>query len=203
VTRARAWAIVVALGLTGLAAAQIGDSSPLTAQERERLVAGELVRRPTRNRQGGFNYVGGTSFQRVAAPRDRVWAQIQQVESYPHLIPALYEARLIEEHGNERIVHMQHRYSFVAASYYARVHTVPAEHTVHFELDPTRPHDVRAGRGFITIDRYHRTESMVSWGVMADAGAGLISGILGPLLDDWILRTPECVKDFIESGTGC
>ncbi len=200
--RVGAWLAVLSISaLVATAIAQ--ESGPLTSAERQRLVAGELVRRPVARREGAFQYLGGTSFLRIHASRERVWADVIDPANWPVLIPALDEARIVEEHGSTRIAYMQHRYAFVVAGYHARVVVDQEAYTIRFDLDPTRPHDVRAGRGFITVDRYRRRESMVTWGVMADPGAGILSGLLGPLMHDWILRVPECVRDHVELGTGC
>lgn len=187
------------LGTSGAAQPAEGGFS---AAERRQLLRGELVRRPTQTSDGRFRYIGGTSFQRVPAPQAEVWAAVQDVARYPSLLPGLEEARVIETRGDERVLYMRHAYSFVSASYYARVRVEAAQHTIHFELDPSRPHDVRAGRGFITVDPY-RGESIVSWGVRADVGQGLISGVFAPVIHDWILRVPECVRGHVAGHDVC
>lgn len=203
----KTWAaLTVAVGLVmlvGSALAQRGErGAPFTPEERQRLLAGELVRRPDQRREGSNIYIGGTSFQRVHASRDAVWAAINDVASYPRLIPGVDQARLIEERGSRRVIYLRHRYSFVTASYYAAVRVDRRHFTIHFELDPSRPHDVRDGRGFITLDRYGPEDTIVTWGVMADVGSGILTGVFAPVIHDWILRTPWCVRGFVERRRG-
>lgn len=200
---------IVALGL-GLALLCLGASvraqhgAGFTPEERRALREGELVRRPQTRREGGHSYIGGTSWIRVDAPRDRVFEEVTDVSAYPRLIPGVSEARLVEGHGDRRLVFFRHRYSFVSASYYAFVRIDRDAHTVHFDLDPSRPHDVRAGRGFISVDRHGRTRSIVTWGVMVDAGSSIVSGVFGPVIHDWILRVPWCVRGrVVPAQPGC
>jgi carbon monoxide dehydrogenase subunit G len=188
-------ALALAPVLAGGAAAQRADA-PFSAEERRRLVAGELVQRPIARTEGRFHFIGGTSWQRVDAPPARVWRAINDVSNYPVLIPGVEEARLEAEGEERRVVYLRHRYAMVGAAYYVLVRADPAHRTLHFDLDRSRPHDVRAGRGFLTVDPY-RGGSIVTWGVMADVGGGLLTGIFGPLLREWILRVPSCVRGHL------
>lgn len=173
----------------------------LTPRERHRLDEGELVRRPRTTRAGRFRYIGGTSWLRVRAPRREVWRVIDDVTRYPRLLPGVVEAREIERRPGRRLVYLRHRYAFVQTSYYAVVRPDPERYTIDFELDRTRPHDVRAGRGFLMVTRWAGgRESIVTWGIRADVGAGLLTGVFAPLLRDWILRVPECVRAELEPG---
>ncbi len=195
-------ALLAVVSLVGTALAQRPTAAPFTPEERQRLIAGQLVRRPETRREGGNTYIGGTSWMRVRAPREQVWDAIVNAANYPRLIPGVDTARVVEERGDERIVYLRHSYSFVSAAYFARVRVDRRHWTIHFELDPTQPHDVRDGRGFITLDRYRGDETIVTWGVMADVGSGILTGVFAPVIYDWILRVPWCVRGFVEGGRG-
>lgn len=191
-------AAALALCSAALAQDRPSGSAPFTPEERARLRAGELVRRPATRREGNGTYVGGTSWQRVAAPRERVWQVITDVRNYPRLIPAVDRAEIVEDHGTRRVLYLRHAYSFVHASYHARVRIERSSFTIRFELDRNRPHDVRDGRGFIALHRYGRNETMVTWGVMADVGSGIVATVFAPVIHDWILRVPFCVQRHVE-----
>lgn len=193
-------AAVAALVASVAAAQRPSAGAPFTPEERQRLLAGELVRRPESRREGAFSYIGGTSWVRVQAPRERVWEVINDVSLYPRLIPGVSTARVIEEAGSRRVLLLRHTYSFVSASYHASVRADRRHWTIEFELDRSRPHDIRDGRGFITLDRYGRGETIVTWGVMADVGSGIITGVFAPVIYDWILRVPWCVRGQLEPG---
>lgn len=207
VKRARKAAVGLVCALTALAAvgagAQDDDARPFTRSERHRLRAGELVARHTTRRDGPFHYIGGTSWQRVRAPISEVWETVLDVDSYPRLIPSLDNAEVLQDRGGTRLMRMEHRYSMARASYFARVEVDHERHTLRFELDRSRPHDLRAGRGFLSLSEY-QGDTIVTWGALADMGGGMVMEVFGPMVRDWVLRVPRCVRDSIEiPGGGC
>ncbi|MFK7991121.1 MAG: SRPBCC family protein [Sandaracinaceae bacterium] len=194
--------LMAASSLVGAVAVAQEGGAGFAPAERERLLAGQLVRRPTTSREGSHRYIGGTSFQRVPAPQEQVWQMVLDEQVYPHLIPGLQEVRVIEREGNRSIMRLRHQYSFVNASYHAVVTVEARHHTVHFELDHSRPADIRDGRGFITVDSY-RGGSIVTWGVRADVGQGLLTGVFAPVIHDWILRPPHCIRGYARGRIVC
>jgi carbon monoxide dehydrogenase subunit G len=190
--RVLVWASMLA---AGTALAQAG--ADFSADEWQRLRRGELVMRPREFHEGGFRYYGGTSWQRVRASREEVWRQVLNTQNYPRFIPAVDQARLLDERGDRRLIYLRHHVSLATASYYAHVRIDRPQHTIHFQLDRSRPHDVRAGRGFIRVDRFGG-DSLVTWGVRADPGGGMLGGLLGPMLQQWVLRVPWCIRGYIE-----
>ena len=95
---------------------------------------------------------------------------------------------------------MHHSYAIAETEYYVVMTTDEDTHSLRFELDRSRPHgDLRAGRGFLSLRRY-RGDTIVSWGMLADVGAGMVQQIFGPFLNDWLLKPPRCVRDAVEPG---
>ena len=176
----------------GAVHAQPADA-PFDSEERRRLVAGELVRRPQARREGPFRYVGGTSWQRVDAPPAAVFDALLDARLYPALLPGVEAATVVVEGPRRRIVRLRHRYALVEASYHVVLRVDRRARTIRFELDRTRPRDVRAGRGVLKVEPY-REGSIVAWGVLVDVGGGLVTGLLEPLLREWLLRVPSCVR---------
>ncbi len=197
-TRTAVVGMSIALMLLSVVGLAQHDATPFSREERRRLLARELVTRPRQWRREGGHYLGGTSFQRVRAPREAVWAAVTRTNNYPDLIPGVDRVRTIVDGGDRRVVYLHHSYSFVSIGYYAVVHIDRNRWTIRFDLDRTRPNDVRDGRGFITVDRYRDRESVVTWGVMADVGSGILTGVLTALLRDRILRVPSCVRNLVE-----
>ncbi len=190
-----AWAAVIAASPTGAQS----SGGEFTASERRALRAGELVQRPATRNEGGFNYLGGNSWLRVRAPIETVWQTVRDTSTYPRLIPSLTDVTVLEDHPGRRLVRMQHRHSFATASYYARIRIDDERRHMSFELDRSRPHDLRAGRGFITLSAY-RGDTIVAWGVLADIGGGVVMQVFGPFLYDWMLKVPRCVRAEVEPG---
>lgn len=191
------------VSLTAAVMVARGEDEEFSPSERQRLRAGELVTRRVSRREGPYRMVGGSSWQRVHAPVDQVWATVLDTSTYTRLIPALQRAEVVREEDDTRLLHMQHRYSFATASYYARARIDAERYHIRFDLDRTRPHDLRAGRGFIAVTPY-RGDTIVSWGVLADVGGGVMMEVVGPMLNDWMLAVPRCVREYVEPGhPGC
>lgn len=184
-----------------VAASAVAQSSgrEFSDLERNQLRAGELVRREVTRREGRYSYVGGSSWQLVRAPLTEVWDLVTDPASYPRVIPSLAEAEVVVDGEDERVIRMEHRYSLVSAEYHARVRIDREQHRIRFDLDRSRPHDLHAGRGFLELTPY-RGDTILAWGALADLGNGMMQQLFGPVLLEWMLRVPRCVRDEIEPG---
>jgi len=179
--------------------AQVPDL--LSDQERTRLAQGELVSRHTEERRGQLFLMGGQSWQVVDLPPDAVWRAIRDVDRYDHLVPGVERSRVAERHTDSSTVFMEHRHGMVEARYYLNVRFSDAQRIAMFQLDTSRPHDVNAGWGFFRVQPYGRDRSLLSYGIQMDLGTGIVIGTLRPILQEWLLKVPETVKEFVE-GSG-
>jgi hypothetical protein len=196
----RGGALVLACLLAGTSGGVAQEQQQeFTPAERRALLAGELVRRNVVRREGHNQLFGGVSFQLVHAPIDRVWRTVTNASLFPRLIPSLDEARVVEEHPTYRLIYMHHSAAMVSTAYHVRMHVDDATHSLRFDLDQSHPHDMRAGRGFLSLTPY-RGGTIVSWGMLADVGGGAIMQLFAPFLNDWLLKPPRCVRDEVEPG---
>jgi hypothetical protein len=174
------------------------QTSSFDASERSALTRGDLVRREVTRREGSARLFGGTSFQRIRAPIDAVWAKASDPAALTELIPSLDRARVVEERGGVRVVRMDHA-GLVPTSYHLRMELDERVHAMTFRLDESRRNDVRSGRGFMSLAPY-RGGTMVTWGMLIDPGVGVMSDVFGPMLSGWLLRPPSCLRDAVEPG---
>jgi hypothetical protein len=191
---ASALALAVALGAT----AQERPSG-FTADEVRALERGELVRREMSLRESGGRLFGGASFQRVRAPVETVWVKAKDARALTDLIPSLDRVRVVEDRGSSRVLYMHHGYAIGETAYYVRMDFDDRARSLTFQLDTSRPHDIRAGRGFLKVSPY-RGGAIVSWGMLMDPGGGLVLDAFGPTLNGWLLRPPSCMRDAVEPG---
>lgn len=197
--RLRTLGALAALGLLATASLARSQSSEFSPTERRQLLAGELVRRDSSRNEGRNHLFGGTSWIRVRAPIDRVWRTVRDPRIYPRLIPSLHSVRVVERRDDAVVLLMHHEYAIASTDYHARMSFDDAAHTVRFELDRSRPSEVRAGRGFLTLSAF-QGDTIVSWGMLADVGVGPIQQVFGPFLNDWLLKPPRCLRDEVEPG---
>ena len=185
------------LGL--ISSAALGQADAFSPDERRRLLAGELVRRDMTRTDGRARLFGGSSWQRVDAPIDRVWAVVRDPSRYTRLIPSLESVEVVAQDGDARVLRMHHAFGIGSADYFLRMTVDDEARAIRFALDTTRPHDVRAGRGFVSLSP-HRGGTIVAWGMLADVGGGMLQQVFGPLLHEWLLKPPRCVRDEVEPG---
>jgi carbon monoxide dehydrogenase subunit G len=176
------------------------DSRTFSAEEEQSLRTGHLVVRPTEVVRGGSRLMGGLAWQVVKAPPERVWRAMTDVRAYSRFLPAVEEARLVEQTGAEQRLFIQHRMGFVAASYFVVATSEPANSRVRFKLDRSRPSSIRDAFGEIRVSPYPGGRSVVSLAILADVGEGLIAGLVRKNVHEWMLRVPEQLKKFVESS---
>lgn len=170
-----------------------------TAGERARLLGGELVRRDLSRLEGRRMRYGGASWQRVEAPIEEVWQVATDPAALTRLIPSLESARVVQDRDGERLVEMRHNYGIAEARYHIVMRFDPGDHALQFHLDTSRPHDIRAGSGHMRLSRF-RGGTIVEWGMLVDPGGGMVMELFGPMLSEWLLLPPRCMRDEVEPG---
>ncbi len=193
-TAALAVVVTLALGVPVTAFAQ----QDLSAAERARLQRGELVTRPALRRVGEQVTFGGTSYQVIAAPLQHVWRALSDPRRYTEMLPQVRSARQVGQVGTSRVVALRHQRGPVDISYFMNFLFEPGTHTVLFNLDETRPHDIRTGWGFIRLARRGPDHTLVSFGAMVGIDSGVVSVGLRPTLQEWILKVPLTMKWYMD-----
>jgi hypothetical protein len=117
------------------------------------------------------------------------------------MLPRVVEARVEHEAGNHRNVYLRHGVGFVEASYNLRVRLDPKGQDIQFKLDESKPHTLSAAWGFYTVRPYGQDRTLLTYGVMADLGDGLLRSVVRGTVHDWMLKVPWMVKRFVE-GSG-
>jgi hypothetical protein len=115
------------------------------------------------------------------------------------MLPGADEARVVAHSHGERVVRVSHAVGFVHASYHLRMQYDHDRHDIAFRLDERRPNDLEAAWGFISISRFQDDpdRTLISYGVMADVGGGVLGGILRSQIHDWMLRVPSTIRDYL------
>lgn len=206
--RARPWLclIAAALALVGVVAVPaVGQQAErgFSPDERRRLDDGELIARPVARRRGSLRLIGGSSWQVVEQPADVTWRALCDSRSYRSMLPAAQEARVVAHRSGQRVVRVSHAVGFVSASYYLRMRYDHERHDVSFQLDERRQNDLRAAWGFISVAPFEGDpeRTLVSYGVMADVGGGVLGGIMRGQIHEWMLRVPTTIREYLH-GSG-
>ncbi|MGF1465731.1 MAG: SRPBCC family protein [Sandaracinaceae bacterium] len=190
-----AWLLAALLLVSSAALAQ-GDGFSLA--EVHSLDAGELVRRPIMRRRGGLTLIGGTSYQIVEQPVGATWEVLSDLDQYGRMLRSAEEVRVVSSDGERAVLHIRHRYGPVHAQYHLRMALDHEAQAIRFRLDPRRPSDLRAAWGFLETRPYGDGEhTLLTWGVMADPGGGLLGGLIRGQIQGWMLEVPSDIRRFI------
>jgi ribosome-associated toxin RatA of RatAB toxin-antitoxin module len=177
------------------------DRGALTGAELARLGRGELVVRPAAERRGRLDLMGGTSWQVIDARPEVVWSAILDTQHYRKMLPRVLEARVVTHAGDERTVFVRQGVAFVQTTYHLKLKIDATKADVRFALDDTRPHAIEAAWGFFSVRPHRGERTLLTYGIMADIGSGLIALVVRDTVQEWMLRTPWMIKRFVE-GSG-
>jgi carbon monoxide dehydrogenase subunit G len=175
------------------------DRSDFTEAERRILSSGRLVTHRRYEQRGQLVHFGGTSFQTVDRPIEEVWRAVRDPATYRNLLPQVESVRVVQQRERDAVLRVEHAYGIIRAAYHLRLRFVDARHDVTFDLDPSRPNDVRVARGFLTLSEWPGAEgrTLVSWGILAAVDEGLIGGLVRPQLHHWMLRVPTTMRGYL------
>jgi hypothetical protein len=200
-------AVFVAIALsmvTASASAQMGLARrALSQSERSRLQSGGLVVRPTTERRGDLQLVGGVSYQVVDAAPDVVWRAMSDVDEWRQMLPQVAESRAVARNGAQRTVYIRQSSGPVNVSYYLNATFRNESKDALFMLDEHRAHDIRAAWGFMSVRSWAGgTQALVSYGVMVDVGDGLLTSMVRGTVHEWVMKVPATIKQYVEGRGG-
>lgn len=191
------WGVCAALAASA-AAAQAGVAASFTSKEKLELRHGKLVARPTEERRGNLELIGGMSWRVVDVPVDVVRKVLLDPASYEHLLPGVSSFKQVSDGGLFKTVRICHKKGAVEGCYYANIRFADGGKDVFFQLDPNHENDLRAGWGFLRVTPYGDHDTLVAWGVMADMGHGILAGLMRPQVREWMLKVPSVMKKYLE-----
>lgn len=193
---ALAFTLAVAAATLG-AAPRAEAQKELTRAEHAALARGELVTRPREREYGDLKLVGGVSWQVVDLPPDAVWRAVTDYSNYKRFIPVAIESRITHGDHKSSIVRIRHARGPVDASYSIRITPNHQTRTAEFKVDKTKHHDIREGWGYFGVAPYGTNKTVVTFGIFADVGEGIIAALVRPKAQEWMLRVPAELRKFV------
>lgn len=184
------------------ASAQDVARKPFSQDEKARLLAGKLVKRAVTEERTGLQLIGGASWQLIKAPPDVVFRALLDTKNYSHSLPTVSRATLVSEQASIRRVKLEHKKGPLGISYRLALTIDKQRRDINFKLNDRLDSGMRAAWGFMSVQAYGPAQTLLSYGVMADPGDGLIVGLVRSVIHEWLLKVPAQVKKHVESPYG-
>jgi ribosome-associated toxin RatA of RatAB toxin-antitoxin module len=199
-----AFVAVLAWLCTAQGFGRAGQDGAFSPDELHSLRAGQLVKREAREERGSLQLMGGSSWQLIDAPPDVVYRALLDTGKYKRMLPAVTGSTLVAEQPGSRVVRLEHKRGPIGVSYDVRARFYPERRDITFGLEHAPGGAPRAAWGFFSVRPYGQAGNLtlLSYGVMADPGDGILVGILRGVVHDWMLQVPRLVKGFVESHEG-
>lgn len=179
---------------------QSAARNPFSQEEHARLAAGELVTRPVSERRGDLRLIGGSSWQVIKAPPEAVFRALLDTRHYDRSLPTVSGASLVSDHEDVRRVRIEHKKGPLGIAYRLALQIDAQQRDITFKLNDPLNSGLHAAWGFFSVRPYGAGESLLSYGIMADPGEGLIVGLVRSVIQEWILKAPAQVRKFVESS---
>ncbi|HEY6727150.1 MAG TPA: SRPBCC family protein, partial [Polyangiaceae bacterium] len=173
----------------------------LSAAEWDRLRAGERIEHPKRFSAGDAKYVGGVSYQLVAADPDQVLHALLDPEQLRQMLPHTQHIAVVGRGYPARGLTLEQGNDLVSASYSVSLSHDLERREVRFWLDHSRPSDIDDVRGFFRVEPSDDGRSLITVAAALDLGPGLARLLFENALERLILATPTQMKGVLEATT--
>jgi len=153
------WSPSVTLALVsmafGLAPAALGGAAPpdLSADQRQRLSAGEVVVLDTLPAGASKSAGGGTAVGLVRAAPERVWPVLVDYRGHPRYYPRVVSAEVVEADSQHAIVRYEVGVGPLSFGFHMVKYPDPVRRRIEWHLDASHPNNFfRENTGYWQVD---------------------------------------------------
>lgn len=175
-------------------------ATPSRGVDKQRLARGELLTRPVSEKRGSSLFIGGSAWQVIHCPPELLWTALHHTPRYRAMLPKMHAVKLLSSQGRLRIVEFQQRQGAFRFEYRLRLEFDEEEKVLFFRALPYAESAIREGWGYFRVRPDGKGRSLLSYGIRADIGRGLLVGLVRPVVHRWMLRVPSTVKSHVESA---
>lgn len=191
--------LCASLGFFAAASRAQSSNEQLTDEDKKQLAAGELVMKHKSEHRDTLKLIGGQSWQIVDVPIEVAWRALEDLESYKSFIPLATETKVERQMGYESDLAVRQQWGPIDVHYVLQTTLDPDHRTMVFRVDHSKPHDIRAGWGFMRLRPYKGTQTLVSFGALVDIGDGVFVSVIRPAVRKDMLRIPHHLKKRLEA----
>ncbi len=166
-----------------------------SAEEWQRVLAGEYVSHPRREQNGDLSLIGGTAWQRIDAPADDVWQVVARPELYRHLLPYAIDAM-----AEDQDVVIRHKVIMGEVAYRLRFEPHHDARVLQFRV-PSAWGALRGGAGELRVTALDARSCVVTWSIMADPDVGFLGTVFSGAVQRAMLDVPKLLRRYVARHT--
>jgi len=193
--------------LAGAQPAAVGgvESGPLarfSPEQREKLLAGEaiyeyVIQDGTSSSPSGY----GKASVLVKAPADRCFQSFCEFDKHAQYFPHMTASRVVASEGDFLILYKELSFTVKTVKYYIRYKVDPAAHRVDFEMDQSRPLDIKDSGGYFHFIAVSPDTTLFDYALTkAEPGMAVPGFISRYLTSQDLPRVVANFKQWLESG---
>lgn len=183
-------------------AARSGEWESLTKEQRDRLLAGEVIYKSVIIENEQEKHKGhGVSMVLVNAPVEQCWKLFTQINSHHEFIPQQTGSAVVEQSPGHARVLKQFTF-FGIKLHYTIIYTIDDKnHRIDFQLDPDRPHGIKDTSGYFLFEQVAPDTTLFVYGLKKlDPGIPVPQFAVDLLQKRTLPDVAENTKKRIESG---
>jgi hypothetical protein len=184
----------------------------LTREEEWRLASNVPVRVPLDLELPQGSYFGGIEYLRVDATVDEVMAVVGDPGNYTSILYATREARILSKSGRDMQVSLRQDLGGTSVSY-AMVVRREAANLIRFWLDPSQPHDLSDGFGYLRAEPWSKPpwlgknkptgpHAVITWGLLLRIDATLLKLRYSEQIRRYAMLTPRLIAGTLFERRG-
>jgi hypothetical protein len=177
----------------------------LTREEQWRLFSWKPIRVPLDLDLPQGSYFGGLVYQRVDATVDKVMTVASDPGNYSSILYGTQEARVMSRRGRDVQVYLRQGEGLASVSYVVLVRR-EAPNLIRFWLDPSQPHDLDDGWGFLRAEPWPWRKSpepygsVITWGMLLRIDSVPVKLQFSERIRRYAMETPTLLGRLILMG---
>lgn len=143
----------------------------------------------------------GVVYIRIDAPPEKIFAQILSYDHYKEFYPHVAHSELYKHEGNHYFTRFTLKLvGVISVTYHCRHVYSPDEHTITWNLDPTKKNDINQTIGFWKAWPLGPNKSLLAYSIFVDSGRSIPKIVEDMATGYGLKKVAQCMKRRVETG---
>lgn len=173
------------------------EARELTAEQRELIAHGELVKVPLDVELPRGDYLGGIAYAMILATPAEVMAALLDPAAYTSILPLTMEARIVGKQGDDDKLFLKQGGKLGSASYVLVVRR-ESMGLLRFWMDPEEPHEIGDCWGYFRVQPWGKQSALLTYASLLHLESGLVKILFSEVIRRNALGTPALVRAYVQ-----